>query len=76
MDLEDKSSPVLMVNKTREDMLKVVEQTGEDMLKVVDKLEGKQLVDEEDKVLVDVLLNEADMEMVFDKLLLVEEQST
>lgn len=86
MDLEDKSSPVLVVHKTREDMLKVVDKTWEDM-KVVDKLEGKQLVEEEeDKLLVDMLLNEAgmqDMEMVFDKLLLVdkklhvvEEQST
>lgn len=56
----------------------MVDKTWEDMLKVVDKLKGKQLV-EEDKELVDMLLNEAgkqDMEKAFDKLLLVEEQST
>lgn len=70
---------MLVVDKTREDMLKLVDKAWEDMLKAVDKLEGKQLVEEEDKVLVDMLLNEVgmqDMEMVFDKLLLVEEQST
>lgn len=83
MDLEDKSSPVLGVDKMREDTLNVVDKTWEDMLKAVDKLEGKPLFEEEeDKVLVDMLLNEAgmrDMQMVFDKLLLVlrmMEQST
>lgn len=73
MDLEDRCSPVLAVDKTREDMLKVVDKTWEDMLKLVDKLEGKQLVEEEGKVLVDMLLNEAGM---FDKLLLEEEWNT
>lgn len=74
MDLEDKSSPVLGV-----DTLNVVDKTWEDMLKAVDKLEGKPLFEEEDKVLVDMLLNEAgmqDMEKVFDKLLRMMEQST
>lgn len=75
MGLEDKSGPELMGDKTR-DIMEVVEKSGEDMLKVVDKQEGKQLVEEEDKVLVDMLLNEAgmqDMEMVlFDKLLVVD----
>lgn len=79
MDLEDKSSPVLEVDKMREDTLNVVDKTWEDMLKAVDKLEGKPLFEEEDKVLVDMLLNEAgirDMEKVFDKLLRMMEQST
>uniref|UniRef100_M1CFR5 Uncharacterized protein n=1 Tax=Solanum tuberosum TaxID=4113 RepID=M1CFR5_SOLTU len=63
----------------REDTLNVVDKTWEDMLKAVDKLEGKPLFEEEDKVLVDMLLNEAgmqDMEKVFDKLLRMMEQST
>lgn len=82
MDLENKNSPVLVVDKTREDTLNVVDTKWEDMLKAVDRLECKQLFEEEDKVLVDMLLNEVgtrDMETVFDKLLLVlrmMEQST
>lgn len=73
---------MLVVDKTREDTLNVVDTKWEDMLKAVDRLECKQLFEEEDKVLVDMLLNEVgtrDMETVFDKLLLVlrmMEQST